>query len=592
MALLKAWATPSSTTWAMASPSPTAGTRALPDTDQNTVAGNYIGLQPDGGKGVYGGNGGDGMYVTGTNTIIGGNANTFRNVISDNGGNGVNIVGGQGTILLGNFIGTNALGSDIYDTNGQLTSNTSNGVRITSTAVTQAKNNEVGQAAGAPNIIANNGEDGVSIGGPATNRPSFNSVTNNIIGADVSGKNAMTNDGNAVSVVGATFTDIDGNTLFYAKGKQAIFAQNTDNTELKGTNTTKLAGTPGAGLPAGVEFVDSTNVTIGGSNPGDGNVFDTGVAIEDSSAVTLQGNDIGVDQSGTSFNNQGDGISIDAMSSNVTIGGTASGAGNTIADNGNDGVEVYGTSVAIAGNTVTGNGTDVLIHYLGSANLSQNQALGSLVVAGAASFDGTSTVGSITVSGGSLTLDSSSTSVTVSGNYSQSGGSTTLSAGSLLAVLGTIQEQGQLNLNAASLRANGGLQLSMGAILSGAGTISANVTNAATLNLGGDLHIAGSYTQTSTGWLATSIDSAGVCDQLLVDGAANLDGTLSVTMPSSYTPPAGQTFDLISAGSLDGTFAFLSLPSYSGGYFQPLYGPTTFSLLATSNQGGGGMPPP
>jgi hypothetical protein len=58
-----------------------------------TISGCAIGLHPDG---ALGGNGGDGVHVTGENNLIGGTTIDKRNVISDNRGNGVNFVGPDG----------------------------------------------------------------------------------------------------------------------------------------------------------------------------------------------------------------------------------------------------------------------------------------------------------------------------------------------------------------------------------------------------------------------------------------------------------------------------------------------------------------
>jgi hypothetical protein len=560
-----------------------------PNTASNQVNGNYIGLLNDGGSGVDAGNSGDGINISAASTTVSGN------VISANQGNGVNIVGGTNTILLGNYIGTAIVDTSIYDSNGARTGNVKSGVSIYSSAITTAKSNEVGQAGQTANVISGNYGDGVTIAGPATNPPDLNKIINNIIGGDVTGKNALTNDGNGVSVTSATLTDVDSNTFFIDNGKQAIISKNSDNSELKGMNTSKTVGLAGPGTLPAVEFVNCTNVTIGGPNPGDGNVFDMGLALVGCSNVTIQGNVLGQNPDGTSAGNPGNGLYIDSTSSNITVGGTASGEGNTIADNGQAGVEVAGTGVSLVGNTIdASNTTSVLVDSGAAVTLAQN-TLGSVVVSGgSATFTGTSTA-SVTVSGGTLNL-SSGASFTVSGPWVQQSGSTYLLSGSNLLVTGSLLDQGgQFNLSGAALQVDSGLQISSGAALLGAGTITANVTNAGAIVVGGpnatgSLHIAadsaagisGNYTQTSSGTLAMEIASASALDQLMIDGLATLNGALDVSLLDGFTPTAGQSFDLITYGSRSGTFANVSLPSYSGGYLVAQYDtpPNNFSLLA------------
>jgi hypothetical protein len=87
--------------------------------------------------------------------------------------------------------------------------------------------------------------------------------------------------------------------------------------------------------------------------------------------------------------------------------------------------------------------------------------------------------------------------------------------------------------------ASGGLTISSGAAaLSGAGTISTNVTNSGALIVGsssapGVITIRGNYTQTSTGVLQTVIGGAAAgtgYSQLQVSGTATLAGSFSTTL--------------------------------------------------------------
>ena len=129
-----------------------------------------------------------------------------------------------------------------------------------------------------------------------------------------------------------------------------------------GTNVTGTVGLGNGG--DGIDIDDAGSHTIGGTATGEGNLIadsaQHGIRIEDSggSNITIEGNIIGLDINGTTaLGNGGDGIFIDIGDDN-TVGGTASGAGNLISDNGDDGIELES---AATGNVIQGNkiGTDV-----------------------------------------------------------------------------------------------------------------------------------------------------------------------------------------------------------------------------------------
>src|SRR5262249_12250360 len=72
----------------------------------NLIQGNYIGTDDSGAKAL--GNQ-MGMSISGTNNTVGGTVAGTRNLISGNQGDGINVTG-TGTVILGNFIGTDATG--------------------------------------------------------------------------------------------------------------------------------------------------------------------------------------------------------------------------------------------------------------------------------------------------------------------------------------------------------------------------------------------------------------------------------------------------------------------------------------------------
>src|SRR5262249_6326830 len=76
----------------------------------NVIAGNFIGLLPDGTTAA--GNGGDGVFINFTSgNLVGGTTPAARNLISGNAGNGVEVRFGASNIIQGNYIGTDSTGT-------------------------------------------------------------------------------------------------------------------------------------------------------------------------------------------------------------------------------------------------------------------------------------------------------------------------------------------------------------------------------------------------------------------------------------------------------------------------------------------------
>ncbi|HKZ26575.1 MAG TPA: right-handed parallel beta-helix repeat-containing protein [Rubrobacteraceae bacterium] len=140
----------------------------------NKIEGNFIGTNAAGTADL--GNGDDGVDVFGAdNNTIGGTATGARNILSGNGGDGVQIVGGLGTTgneILGNYIGTDKNGTSALG-------NTEEGVLIFSVS----DNTVGGTTAGARNVISGNNQDGVQISGNASiGVATGNQVLGNLVG--------------------------------------------------------------------------------------------------------------------------------------------------------------------------------------------------------------------------------------------------------------------------------------------------------------------------------------------------------------------------------------------------------------------------
>ena len=159
------------------------------DTDNNFIKGNLIGLASSGSLGL--GNGGDGIYMTTdvSNTTVGGTSLLARNVISNNGGNGVVIESpnSTGNTLVNNFIGTSIDGtSDV--------GNAGDGIFLHLGATS---NTIGGDAADEGNLISGNNQNGIRIAELGTDA---NVVIGNKIGTSVDGVGAIPNSDNGVLI--------------------------------------------------------------------------------------------------------------------------------------------------------------------------------------------------------------------------------------------------------------------------------------------------------------------------------------------------------------------------------------------------------
>ncbi len=157
-------------------------------TTGNLVQGNFIGTDVSGTQPL--GNGSDGLDSAvlidagANNNTIGGLVAGASNIIAADSLNGVRIRGANGNIVQGNFIGTDASGT-------QPLGNGADGVAIGDGA---SGNLIGGTAPGAGNVISANGLDGVEVFNGSTG----NLVQGNLIGTDVSGTQALGNGLNGV----------------------------------------------------------------------------------------------------------------------------------------------------------------------------------------------------------------------------------------------------------------------------------------------------------------------------------------------------------------------------------------------------------
>ncbi|MFN5274332.1 MAG: beta strand repeat-containing protein [Planctomycetota bacterium] len=330
------------------------------------IAGNIIGLTSNATAVL--GNQAQGILIESgaTSTRIGTNGDGYsdvaeRNYISGNvaGGIWIKDSGTQSHVIAGNYIGT--------DQWGQLDrGNTGFGVQVslgvTNTIIGTNGTNDAYNA-NESNVISGNSTSGVVITGVATNS---NAIAGNYIGLRAGGRLALANDLSGIMVSsGAMFNRIgtDGNGIYDTLERNVISGNNSSGVEINGVGTSEnnvagnFIGTDSTGLldrgnnAHGVHITDSQGVSVSGNIISGNNGH--GVLSQDDSGTILQSNYVGLDVTGNNpLGNSSRGIFLE-RTSNATVGGNATGSGNTIAANLGVGLFVDGGSNNwIAGNLI------------------------------------------------------------------------------------------------------------------------------------------------------------------------------------------------------------------------------------------------
>ena len=158
---------------------------AVMNAAQTTIEGNLVGTDASGNAAF--GNRSDGIDVNAsTDTLIGGTTDLARNVVSGNHGTGITIAtGSTGTVVRGNYVGTDKTGSSAVP-------NAGNGIAFWGGA---SGNSIGGSAAGAGNVIAWNEAAGVVVQDGTGNAISGNSIFSNAgLGIDLGGNSVTQND--------------------------------------------------------------------------------------------------------------------------------------------------------------------------------------------------------------------------------------------------------------------------------------------------------------------------------------------------------------------------------------------------------------
>jgi parallel beta-helix repeat protein len=369
--------------------------------DQNTVSGNYIGLNASGTGAVP--NTFAGLYLLNgaKNNVVAGN------VISGNTNEGVRIAdaGTTGNVVRANYVGTTAAG------NGAI-GNGFGGITI----YAGATGNLVGGTTAADrNVISGNGTVGLAFGDSGT---ADNSAYGNFIGTDATGTGSVPNGFAGVSFTtgasGNRLGDVQpgsGN-LISGNGGHGVFVADAGTTGniIRGN----LIGTSATGAPAlanaysGVAIYSGAHGNVIGGAAGARNVIsgntNYGIVIAGagSDSNLVQGNTVGLNAVGNgAVPNGWQGVAIYDSAALNQIGGVGLGESNLIAGNALDGIALFDASTrrnAFRANSIHDNGGAGIALYDGSNDAQPAPVLSSAVL-------GTSTAISGSLAAAASTLD-------------------------------------------------------------------------------------------------------------------------------------------------------------------------------------------
>ncbi len=531
-----------------------------PGSNSNLVEDNYIGTDAAGSVAM--GAVHNGILDDGVSTSI------IGNVIDASGNIGI-VISGASTLVQGNLIGLNAAGTAALGNSGAGITIESSGNTIGGTSAT-ARNVVSGSVVGlAIGIIVNSGTD--------------NLIEGNYIGTNAAGTGALPN-GVGINVTGGSGTTIGGATSSPGTGAGNVISGNDgDGLDLTtGSSDTTVIGniigldptgtvalengsdTDGNGISTG-----STGDTIGGTIAADRNIISgnylRGITLGGTDEV-VEGNFIGTDITGIIAIGNGLLPGYAAMyvsGSGNTIGGTVAGARNLLDGSGTEGIRLDSTTSV--DNLVAGNYIGVNVAGTGALG---NHLFGVLISNGATgnTIGGPSTAYANVISGNSnfgVDVDGATTTGDVVANDwigTDAGGTGTL------------------------LNANGALVITNGASTLAEGSFTGAVSNQGSLGFFGApsiITITGNYTQSSAGTLDADLGGTSLSqyDQLQVSGTATLAGTLNVDLLSSFTISPLEEFQIVTYGTVSGTFTTETYPS--GDTLYPGYGPTSLFLYST-----------
>jgi hypothetical protein len=329
---------------------------------------------------------------------------------------------------------------------------------------------------------------------------------------------------------------------------------NTSNSNSNALTTFADNGTKGSFTVNGFTFTDANVFTNSGILAvGGGGKFNASTQLTNfnSSTSTLTGGTYNLTATGQlQFNNQGDSFDIVTNAAHITLSG------------------VDTTKAPI----IDQSGANALAGFI------TNASAGSFTLSADRQF----TTGGNLTNAGIVTVSKSTgtgtTALLVNGAYTQTGGTTTVD--------GKLSTTSEINVSGGFIYGN-----AAGITNGTQGTLVGNLDlTGGTLNPGdgikkiGDLNITGTYNESGAGIL--NIDLDGLIantkfDVLNVSGTATLGGTLNVDAITGFTPTNGETFDILNAGSISGTFSTVDCAFSNGDSCTVTYNPTDVIVTIT-----------
>lgn len=258
------------------------------NSDNWVYEGNYIGPAADGVTALGNGSslGCGGLSIdNNSGTRIGGTSTGATNLISGNGGGGIQPDNASNMVIQGNYIGTNYTGNVAL----------ANGVTGINFSLNSSNNTIGGTSVAARNVISGNTESGINIS-DASNI----TILGNYIGLKADGSGVLANGFGSPNRAGLVITSSSNNIV-------------------------------GNGTSAGANYISGNTgfgIAINGQNP---------FGLTTSSNNTIQGNCIGTNASceyENGFGNSSVGVALTGGSTNNLVGGIDTGDGNVIVGNG------------------------------------------------------------------------------------------------------------------------------------------------------------------------------------------------------------------------------------------------------------------
>ncbi len=326
------------------------------NTTGNVVLGNFIGTGASGSNALA--NGDSGVFIGNgaSSNTIGGTSIGARNILSGNSQYGIFLTNTTGNVISGNYLGVNATGTAAL------------GNGLSGVALFGGTQNVIGgTSAGADNVLSGNGNYGIDIGNPVA---TGNFVQGNLIGLGAGGTNGIANALGGVLLAAGAQSNTIGGTV--AGARTVISGNTTAGVFFNGTGTsgnlvegyyigTDITGTnaipntlAGIYLPYGTPGNIIGGTVAAARNVISGNYYGVYLASPATTGNLVEGNYIGVTPDGTH--------AVGSAFTGVIIFGGANNntIGGTAAGAGNLisgfwGYGVYISDAGTAGNLVQGN---------------------------------------------------------------------------------------------------------------------------------------------------------------------------------------------------------------------------------------------